>query len=341
MKVKTITFAGFGLVGQRRYSFLKKISKVKVIGISDKYPLYRKKFKAGKSFENFKQMFKHLKSDITFICLPNKYALEATILALKNGSHVFCEKPPAKNLSEMKKLLKILPKFKKQILIYGFNHRYHDTIIKTKKIIDRKQLGKIINFRGVYGKSHITPTIKGSNFKKKHFSWRERKKDAGGGILIDQGIHMIDMLNYFLGNFVEAKSFISNNYWKKNVEDNVYSILKNRDNIYASIHSSATLWKHKFSLDITLEKGMISLSGILSGTKSYGKEKINIIKKITNGKLIEKKFEFIKDKSWEREIKYFLKLIEKNLTSSYSGGFKDAFETMKLIDKIYKSNKKN
>ena len=78
-------------------------------------------------------------------------------------------------------------------------------------------------------------------------------------------------------------------FWKKNVEDNVYSILKNKDGIFASIHSSATLWKHKFSLDITLEKGMISLSGILSGTKSYGKEKINIIKKINNGKVIEKK----------------------------------------------------
>ena len=339
MKIKTITFAGFGLVGQRRYSFLKKMSKVKVIGVSDEYASYRQKFREGKSFKNFKQMFKNLKSDIVFVCLPNKFAIEATILALKNGSHVFCEKPPARNLNEMKKLFKIILKHKKQVLIYGFNHRYHDTIIRTKKIIKEKKFGKIINFRGVYGKSYITPMIKGSKFKKKHFSWRERKKDAGGGILIDQGIHMIDMLNFFLGNFVEAKSFISNNFWKKNVEDNVYSILKNKDGIFASIHSSATLWKHKFSLDITLEKGMISLSGILSGTKSYGKEKINIIKKINNGKVIEKKFEFVEDKSWQREIKYFLKIIEDKKTNSYSGGFNDAYETMKLIEMIYKSSK--
>ena len=99
------------------------------------------------------------------------------------------------------------------------------------------------------------------------------------------------------------------------------------------------LWKHKFSLDITLEKGMISLSGILSGTKSYGKEKINIIKKINNGKVIEKKFEFVEDKSWQREIKYFLKIIEDKKTNSYSGGFNDAYETMKLIEMIYKSSK--
>ena len=145
------------------------------------------------------------------------------------------------------------------------------------------------------------------------------------------------MLNFFVGKFVKAKSFISNNFWKKNVEDNVYTILKNKEDIYASIHSSATLWKHNFSLDISLEKGMINLSGILSGTKSYGKEKINIIKKIKNGKISEKQYKYIYDKSWEREINYFLNIIKKNKINKYSGGFKDAFETMKVIELIYKS----
>ena len=138
MKILKISIAGFGLVGQRRFSYLKKIKNIKVVGISDNFLPYRKKFKNGKVYQNYTEMFKKLKTDITFICLPNKYALQATILALKNGSHVFCEKPPARNFQEMKKLSRIIPKFKKQVLIYGFNHRYHDTIIKAKQIIKKK-----------------------------------------------------------------------------------------------------------------------------------------------------------------------------------------------------------
>ena len=338
MRMNTVSIAGFGLVGQRRYSLLKKFKDIKIESVSDNFLPYRKKFKDGKSFSDYSEMLKKIKTDIVFICLPNKFAINATYLALKNGSHVFCEKPPARNFGEMKKFKKNLLKFKNQILMYGFNHRYHDSILETKKIIDSKKLGKVINLRGVYGKSYLTPKINGSNKKKRHFSWRERKNDAGGGILLDQGIHMVDMINFFSGNFFKAKSFTSNNYWKKKVEDNVYTILKNKDSIYASIHSSATLWKHNFSLDITLERGMINLSGILSGTKSYGKEKISIIKRLKNDKIFEIKKKFSKDYSWQREINQFLKQINyKKKIGSYSGGFRDAFETMRVIDLIYRS----
>lgn len=334
----TVSFAGFGLVGQRRYSYIKKIKYLSVKSISDNYTPYRKKFKIGTNFKNYTEMFKKVKTDIAFICLPNKHAVKATILALKNGSHVFCEKPPARNLQEMKILKKIIKKYPHQILIYGFNHRYHDTIIKAKKIIDAKKFGNIINFRGVYGKSYITPLIIGSQKKKEHFSWRQRKKDSGGGILLDQGIHMVDMLNLFCGNFIEAKSYVSNSFWRKDVEDNVYALLKNKNGVYASIHSSATLWKHKFSLDITLEKGLINLTGILSGTKSYGKEKINIIRKKKTGELSETEHSFHKDKSWQREIEYFIKQIKSNNTVKYKGNFADAYETMRVIDIIYSEN---
>ena len=143
---------------------------------------------------------------------------------------------------------------------------------------------------------------------------------------LDQGIHMVDMINFFSGNFVKAKSFVSNNFWKKNVEDNVYTILKNKDDVYASIHSSATLWKHNFSLDIALEKGMINLSGILSGTKSYGNEKISIIKRNKNNKIIEIK-KFTKDFSWQREINQFFKQINNQKKRGYySCGFDEALK---------------
>ena len=335
MRNFTISIAGFGLVGQRRYFYLKK-KKVNVVAISDRYYPYRKKFK-NKTYENFSDMLKLSKTDIVFICLPNKYAVPATIAALKNGSHVFCEKPPARNLKEMRSLAKHVKKNKKQVLMYGFNHRYHNSILKAKTIIDKKIFGKIINFRGIYGKSYITPKLKGPIAKQKYFSWREQKEESGGGILLDQGIHMLDMLNFFSGNFIEAKSFISNSFWKKNVEDNVYAILKNKNGIYATFNSSATLWKHKFLLDINLEKAIITLSGILSGTKSYGEEKIIIIKKKNN--IVQERIEkFTADESWEKEINYFFKVIKSRERRKYSCGYTDALETMKLINLIYNAS---
>ncbi len=335
--VLRVAIAGFGRVGQRRYNFLKKKSFFNIISISDQFLDYRKKFIKGTVYSDYKIMLKNEKIDVLFVCLPNKESAQASILGLKNNCHVFCEKPPSKSLRELIKVNRIFKKKKKLILKYGFNHRYHDSVQYAQKIIASKKLGKIINLRGVYGKSYIA--LK-TNFSKKQnyrFNWRTRKKDAGGGILLDQGIHLIDLINLFTGNFVESKSYISKSYWKKDVEDNVYTLLRNDKNVFASLHSSATLWKHNFLLDITLEKGMINLSGILSGTKSYGKEKITIIERTKNElQPKEKKFFYTKDLSWDKEIDDFIKLIKKK-PKKYQGGISDALETMKIIEMIYLS----
>ena len=121
-------------------------------------------------------------------------------------------------VSDVKDVLKIQKKNNLK-LKYGFNHRYHKSVILTKKIIDSKKLGNLINIRGVYGKSKIL------NFSKSN--WRSDKKFAGGGILLDQGIHMLDLIKYFNNNstFQQYKSFISNKFWCYNVEDNAFVIM--------------------------------------------------------------------------------------------------------------------
>ena len=129
--------------------------------------------------------------------------------------------------------------------------------------------GEIINLRGVYGKSKILTFGQ-------HLDWRVKRDIAGGGILLDQGIHMVDLLRLFAGEFKEIYSFISNDFWKHDVEDNAYALMRTVDGKVAMLHSSATQWRHRFQLDISLAKGSIILSGILSGSKSYGSEKIII-----------------------------------------------------------------
>ena len=81
-------------------------------------------------------------------------------------------------------------------------------------------------------------------------------------------------MRLFCGEFTEVKSFISNDYWKKDVEDNAYAIMRDEKGRIAMIHSSATQWQHQFTLDIALSEGFLELHGILSGTKSYGEERL-------------------------------------------------------------------
>ena len=139
--------------------------------------------------------------DIIFVCTPNNISPLIVKKALKFNKKIFCEKPPARNLRDVINIRKY--KNSSTNLMFGFNHRFHPAIEKAKKLIDSKKFGKVISIRGVYGKSG------GINFNK---SWRNNIKISGGGILLDQGIHMIDIFRFFCGNFEKVKSFQSNSF---------------------------------------------------------------------------------------------------------------------------------
>lgn len=319
---------GYGVVGKRRHFFLQKNNQYNVKYISD--ILFEKNFKKKNIlyFRKYLDLLNQKDLEAIFITLPNYLAPIVTISALKKNIHVFCEKPPSKNVKDLKKVIKIEKRFKNLKLKYGFNHRYHGSVIKAKEILNSRKLGKIINFRAVYGKSKIVTYDKSE--------WRAQKRYAGGGILLDQGIHLIDLILFFNGNFVKFKSFISKNFWKFNVEDNAFSIMRDKKGVIASIHSTATQWEHKFNIEITCQKGMVILSGILSSTKSYGKEQLIILKKFKNG-IKKKYFTFKKDNSWREEIKNFAELIKKGSKVKIGSSFQ-ALNAMEVIEKIYKSD---
>ena len=322
-----IGIAGYGVVGKIRRKIIDSIPGLKIVAISDKNPKNKISSKEIKFFDSYNKLFNE-NLDILFISLPNKYAADATIKALKKNINVFCEKPPARNINELRKVLKEFSKKKSKIkLKYGFNHRYHDSIILAKKIIDSKKYGKLINLKGLYGKSKII-TFAGQ--------WRSIKSIAGGGILLDQGIHLLDLIRFFCGEFKEIKSLISNSYWKHKVEDNAYVIMRSNKNIVAMLHSTATQWQHQFRIEITLEKAQINLSGILSGSKTYGQEKIEIQPKLFKNKK-NTIIKFKKDLSWKREVQEYINCIKLN-RKIYNGTIHDAMQVMKMIDIIYKSD---
>jgi predicted dehydrogenase len=327
-----VAIAGFGIVGKRRFQYINEHPSLEVTAICEQHPLKKNLEYSGiNCYVNYKELLDKENLDIIFVCLTNNIAAEVTINSLKKGLHVFCEKPPGMNVQEIEEVIKIEKSFPKLKLKYGFNHRYHHSVQKALDLIKSEKLGKIINLRGVYGKSSVIPFSGG---------WRSNRKLAGGGILLDQGIHMLDLMRLFCGEFVEIKSFISNDFWNHDVEDNAYALMKVEKGRVAMLNSSATQWQHKFNLEISLSKGHIELHGILSGSKSYGEERITIGKKSIenkNGLMETKTIKFLEDNSWRDEIYEFASVIINDLPVE-SGTSNDALETMKLVFGIYYSD---
>jgi len=332
-KIKT-AIAGYGVVGKKRHFYLKQNPNFSVVAICDQNKdNFDTKYHQINFFESYKKLLS-MDLDAVFICMSNDMAAEVTIAFLKNNINVFCEKPPARNLKELKKVIIQEKKNPNIKLMYGFNHRYHDSVQEALKIIKSNKLGKIINIKGSYGKSQLITF--------NQTTWRTKRSIAGGGVLLDQGIHIVDLIRLFIGEIIEVKSFISNNFWKFDVEDNAYAILRTSKNVYAIIHSSATQWRHRFNLEINLTKGSLILEGILSGSKSYGEEKLTIVQANPfkdNGNPKEKIIKYVNDPSWKKEIQNFADTLIKNHSVVLSSS-RDAINCMKVIYLIYSGDKK-
>ena len=326
-----VGIAGYGVVGKRRHAALKKIHDFKVTSLSDISFKDEDNLLNLNCYSDYKDLIKNEDLDILFISLPNNHAASATLLGLKKNLHVFCEKPPAKTLSELMPIKEHLEKTDLK-LMYGFNHRFHSSVIHAKKIIDSDELGKIVNLKGIYGKSNMI------SFNQT--DWRTDREKSGGGILLDQGIHMLDLMNYFVGGFNNIFSIIQNTFWNFDVEDNAFVLMQNDDGIIGQLHSSATQWRHTFNLDLTLKKGSLILGGLLTSSKSYGDETLKIIYADPDndkGNPKEEIINFDEDISWDMEIKRFTDAV-RNSDKIKNGSIDQAIEIMDLIEKIYKAD---
>ncbi len=323
-----VGIAGYGIVGKRRRQCIDLNPHMQTVAVSDiKFDHAGTAPDGVRFYTSYQGLFQE-KLDVLFVSLPNYLAAEVTIAGLQRGLHVFCEKPPGKTVQDIREVITAEKKQPRLKLKYGFNHRYHESVKESKRVIESGQYGEIINMRGIYGKSSIIPFDRG---------WRAERQQAGGGILLDQGIHMLDMIRYFGGEFGEVKSFVSNNYWHHDVEDNAYAIMRNREGCVAMLHSTATQWQHKFRLEITLRDALLELSGILSGSKSYGDESLKIIPK-KDGSSVGSFFEitnsYLDDTSWQCEIDEFADIIIGDL-QVYNGNSIEALQVMELVYKIY------
>ena len=323
-----VGIAGYGVVGKRRHQFIDQHPNLKTVAVCDQKFTKRGFFPEGVCYLSSYQELLEENLDMLFISLPNYMAAEVTIAGLERNLHVFCEKPPSRDVEGIEQVIETEKKHPELVLKYGFNHRYHNSVREALRIVKSGELGKILNVRGIYGKSKVIP-FSGA--------WRAERKFAGGGILLDQGIHMVDLTRLFCGEFTEIKSFISNDYWNHDVEDNAFAIMRSREGQVAMFHSSATQWEHCFNMHLALSEGYLELSGILSGSKSYGQEQLIIGKRREEshvGTLEKEEITYLEDNSWRDEIYEFADAVMNN-TKIICGTSLDALETMKLVYRIY------
>lgn len=320
---------GFGYMGIIRRRVIDGWPRLALVGIVEPSAERRGQIAGVPAFEQYETLLDQ-DLDILFVCTPNRYSPEICIAAMQRGIHVFCEKPPGRDLGDITGIVAAQrPDVK---LMFGFNHRFHPAVLRAKAIVDSGRLGPILSLRGLYGKSG------GSGYEE---SWRNDRAMSGGGILLDQGIHMLDLFRFYCGDFQDVKAFVSNAFWDVEVEDNAYVILQNDSNQHAIFHSSATLWKHTFRLEITLRDGYMIIEGLLSKSGSYGRETLTIARRDFDdpnaavGNPSEEVIRYDKDMSWELEVREFVRCIDEDADVAVSSAT-DALRVMEIIDRAYR-----
>ena len=329
MRTLNVGIAGYGVVGKKRRECIEQHPQLQLTAICDQHFQNSGTMPDGvRYYHDYRQILAE-RLDILFVCLTNDLLSTVTIAGLENSMHVFCEKPPARSIEDLLTVMPYEVKHPKLRLVYGFNHRYHDSVLDALRIIRSGELGTVINLRGVYGKSQLV------TFNQP--AWRTKREIAGGGVLLDQGIHMVDLMRLFGGEFDTVHSFVSNKHWGYDVEDNAYALMRTSTGIVAMLNSSATQWRHRFNLDINLSRGSIVLGGLLTGSKSYGAETLTVVRADPNndcGDPREESIHYNFDASWKREIDSFVAGINSG-EAIESGSSRDALATMRLVFSIY------
>lgn len=307
-----------GRIGQKRIRIIKKLYPDTTVLSFD--------IKKG-WYGNYKEFINSVDLDGVFVCVPHTKTTDIVAYCLKKQIPVFAEKPPG---ICMKDIMKMKPK-KGEILKFGFNHRFYPHVNLAKKKLSKSRLGKIYWMRGMYGRTKME-------------GWRKDKDLAGKGILLSQGIHMVDLILYLGDDRFHNVQCIKNNYTGNWFEDNVFLQMQSvKKNISAFVHSSSVMGRNTFELMICGEKGYIRLEGLKTSTMSFG-----FPMRFTEA-LYDKTFfygnpcEEIKyygtDFSWDTEVKEFIESIKHGSKIIQHGTWEDAKAVMEILEEVYKNDR--
>lgn len=326
MEINRVGLIGAGRQGWRLGKAIRDSSeyKITVVDIDHRAATRLAKELRADVGKDWRELTSAADIDVIVVCTPPNLHAPICIAAMENGKHVLCEKPLGLNPAEANKMVEVA-KQQKVKLQCGFNLRFHPGIKQAKKWLDEGLIDTPVFARCRYG-------ICGSPDYDK--DWRANASISGGGELLDQGIHVIDLFRWFLGDFSEATGFTSTSCWDiAPVEDNVFALLRTEKGQIASMHASWTQWKNLFSFEVFGRDGYVIVEG-LGG--SYGTEQAILAKRTVLEPFTEKIIEFRgEDRSWHEEWKELITAIKENREPLGAGI--DGAEAIKIAYAIYES----
>ena len=294
LKKINVAVIGCGLIGQRRANVVAQDKFSQLLYVTDVNAKTAESVakEQGCSWStDWKKVVRLKNLDVVIVSTPNHWLSPIASAALRYGKHVLIEKPMGKNLKDARKMHAFANRYHRRLKV-GFNHRYHPAIHKAYQLYKEDAIGEIINVRCQYGHGGR------AGYEKE---WRGNAAMAGGGELTDQGVHLIDLIQWFCGKPSTVYAALQTAFWPVSPsEDNGFALLQYKNGVIANFHSSWTQWKNLFRFEVFGKKGTLCING-LGG--SYGVETLDVIKRKPEGgipEIISEKFEG-PDLSWQKE----------------------------------------
>jgi predicted dehydrogenase len=324
-----IAIIGCGLIGQKRLRSLRPGDQV--VAVADPV-LERAQALAGQArgaaaLTDWQQAVERADVDAVFVSTSNDALAPVTLAAVEAGKHVLVEKPAARNPDE---LVPVIAAADRQGVCaqVGFNHRYHPAFQQARRLLDAGELGPLMYIRARYGHGGRPGYDK---------EWRAKPEISGGGELLDQGVHLIDLSRWFLGDFTSVQGHVATFFWDMPAEDNGFLLLRTAQGQVAWLHATWTEWKNTFSFEIFGRDAKLHVEG-LGG--SYGVEKLSFYKmKPQMGPPDTTIWEYPgEDHSWRLELEAFAKAIETRSAPPVS--LRDAHAALTVVYEIYTASKR-
>ena len=331
---------GSGLIGKKRLAGLPAGSKL-VVACDTNLARVEELVKlagTGRAISDFKIAVADPQVDAVIVAVINSELAKISAAAIRAGKHVIVEKPAGISVKEIDELIALEKKHGVCVRV-GFNHRYHPAFQKAREIFASGVMGEVMFIRARYGHGGRIGYDK---------EWRADPKLSGGGELIDQGIHLIDLAGWFLGEFKQIDGHAETYFWQMPVDDNAFLSLRTAKNQTAWLHVSCTEWKNLFSFEIYGRHTKLHIEG-LGG--SYGVEKLfHYQMKPEMGIPDTKVYEFPgADESWKIEMNEFEKDVQKAESGKRKAetkiprpdaGLAEAKAALKIVEEIYKKSGK-
>lgn len=263
-------------------------------------------------------------ADLIVVSTTHEVLSSISTAALQAGRHVLCEKPLGRNVAEVRSAVQAA-QASGRVLHAGYNHRFHPAILAARAAVDNGEVGPLLNIRGRYGHGGRPGYDR---------EWRADPDMAGGGELLDQGAHLIDLSLWLLDPVESVQATTQTAFWDMSVEDNAFVLLRTTSDQVASLHVSWTQWRNLFSLELCGRDGYITVDG-LGG--SYGTEQLVLGRRPAVGGVPEEKRQVFDrpDDSWNREWDAFVNAVDGR--SGAGADASDALSTMEWIARSYRA----